>query len=396
MPLPPFSVPSLRARPALRCALALLLCALAACGSPDDTLDPGTPGGAPTSAGQAAQPGTGGAAPDAGSGSAATSPGSPGAVSAAAPAGSLVKRLQAQPMAASGSEGWLAPTALQLHAFAQALAALLDAPGSAQARQELAQLGFSTADFRDSASGTPLLLVEDAAQARGAGTVVLNLAPARDLWLEAPHATSDTGTGDEAARLLVSLGARALVVTGADRCASAALTPCTAGATSACGGQLRVSDAAHYTENFFTAAHRALRAALPHTPALSVHGFVTGGTEAAVVSDGTRASAAPGALTLRVRDALNHRLPQGRATSCNDPADTAYRPLCATTNVQGRIDNGAADACLQGAGSASGLFLHVEQAPALRRAGASEDAVEAALMDSFTCSLPGPARGCGA
>ena len=55
--------------------------------------------------------------------------------------------------------------------------------------------------------------------------------------------------------------------------------------------------------------------------------------------------------------------------SCQDPEDErfSYRTLCARTNVQGRHLNGVDDVCGTTAETASGRFLHVEQAWEIRR-----------------------------
>ncbi|MFP2913066.1 hypothetical protein ACLESD_50280, partial [Pyxidicoccus sp. 3LFB2] len=102
-------------------------------------------------------------------------------------------------------------------------------------------------------------------------------------------------------------------------------------------------------------------------------------------------------LSVRLRDALNQRLARGprRAFSCNAPDDSGkHRALCGTTNVQGRIDNGAGDACHAEATSASDRFLHLEQSSTLRGTGTAADAVIGALADTVPCSLPGNGLGC--
>ncbi|WP_164009927.1 hypothetical protein [Pyxidicoccus trucidator] len=314
--------------------------------------------------------------------------------------GSLRTWLGTVPINASGSEGFREPGGTELTAFERAFGKLLATGPSAERVLDFAQLGYSLSSYRDADSGGGWLVLAEQDRTRGGGTFIINLAPARDLWLETPHADSDAGTLRQGAEQLVALGARALLITGTNRCAGAAASPCS-GTTGVCGTTgLRASDVAHYANNFFTAAHRALRDAYPQGIAVSVHGMDVSeeGPEAAVVSDGTSKDRAS-SLSVRLRDALNQRLPAGprRAFSCNAPDDSGkHRALCGTTNVQGRIDNGAGDACYADAPSASDRFLHLEQASTLRGTGAAADAVIAALADTVPCSLPGNGLGCPA
>jgi hypothetical protein len=312
--------------------------------------------------------------------------------------GSLRKWLGTVPITAPGSEGFREPAGTELTAFERAFRELLATGPSAERVLDFSQLGYALSTYRDEDTGAGWLVLTDVESGRGGGTFILNLSPARDLWLETPHADSDEGTLRQGAEQLVALGARALLITGANRCAGAAASPCS-GTTGVCGTKgLRASDVAHYANNFFTAAHRALRDTYPEAVAVSVHGMDVAetGPEAAVVSDGTAKDRA-GSLSVRLRDALNKHLPAGprRAFSCNAPDDSGkHRTLCGTTNVQGRIDNGAGDACYGDAPSASDRFLHLEQSSALRGTGPSGDAVLQALADTVPCSLPGNGLGC--
>ncbi|MCY1042586.1 hypothetical protein OV208_14775 [Corallococcus sp. bb12-1] len=296
------------------------------------------------------------------------------------------------------SGGFKEPGGTDLTAFEGAFRALLTEGPTAQVVQDLGKLGFGVATFRNQDGAAWLVVREQGLLTRGGGTFILNLSPARDLWLEAPHADSDEGTLRQTATQLVTLGARALLLTGSNRCAVTTASPCS-GTTSVCGTKgLRISDAAHYGNTFFTAAHRALRDTYPDAVAVSVHGMDSSeGLEAAVVSDGTSVQR-PDSLSVRFRDALNtHLVGTKRAFSCNAPDDSGkHRTLCGTSNVQGRIDNGAADACYAEATAASDRFLHLEQSVTLRGTGASSKAVIQALADTVPCSLTGSGLGCQA
>ncbi len=314
--------------------------------------------------------------------------------------GNLRAWLRQASITASGSNGFREPRGTELTSFERAFRELLDGGPSEERVRDFADLGYSLSSYRDEDTGNGWLVLADVTQGRGGGTFIINLNPARDLWLETPHADSDQGTLRQGAEQLVELGARALLITGANRCAVTTSSPCT-GTTRMCGAPgLRASDSAHYANNFFTSAHRALRAVYPDGVAVSVHGMETSedGPEAAVISDGT-IKRREGSLATRLRDALNTHLPEGprRAFSCNAPDDSGkHRMLCGTTNVQGRIDNGAGDGCYSDAPAASDRFIHLEQTSPLRGTGPSSDAVIQALADTVPCSLPGNGLGCPA
>ncbi|MBF5040770.1 hypothetical protein FGE12_00060 [Aggregicoccus sp. 17bor-14] len=310
--------------------------------------------------------------------------------------GDLSQRLDKAVILSANTSQFREPSSSDLQAFQRAFGRLLG-PVDPSAVADLEKLGFEVSRFREASSGASWLIVEEKAPRTGAGTFAINLSPARDLWLETPHADSDQGTLEQGAKQVVALGARALIITGVNRCASAAKTACDTGATAVCGGKLRTSDAAHFADNYFTAAHKALRAAYPSAVAVSLHGMETAGKEAAVVSDGTR-TARPTSLSLRLRDSVNSYLKttDGLAYSCNDVNDNGqFRPLCGSTNVQGRLDNGASDGCYTEGGAASDRFLHVEQGPILR-GGAKEDPVGEGLADTIPCTMPGAGAKCPA
>lgn len=312
--------------------------------------------------------------------------------------GNLTSWLQTAPIAAANSGGFKEPGGTELAAFEGAFRTLLTEGPTPQVMQDLAGMGYGVSTFRNDTGGGWLVVREQGLLSRGGGTFILNLFPARDLWLEAPHADSDEGTLRQTATQLVTLGARALLITGSHRCAVTTASPCS-GTTSVCGTKgLRISDVAHYGNNFFTAAHRALRDTYPDAIAASIHGMDAGdGPEAAVVSDGT-STPRPGALSNRLRDALNsHLVGTKKAFSCNAPDDSGkHRTLCGTSNVQGRIDNGAADACYTEAAAATDRFVHLEQSATLRGTGASSKAVMQALADTVPCTLGGSGLDCPA
>lgn len=302
--------------------------------------------------------------------------------------GDLVALLDAAPIAGPGE--FIPPSSADLTAFQTAIEQLLEAGPSPDAVASLGSVGFGVTRFKDAASGGDYLVVQEQAPRTGRGTVVVNVAPARDLWIATPHADSDWGTLHQGNQAFVELGARALVITGANRCSSSTPTTC-GGSTVMCGGTLRISDAAHFDASYFHAAHKALRARYGNAMALNLHGMDSPGTEAAVISNGTKLPMT-GSISVTLRNELNKLLPSGvKAFSCNDPNDSGYRDLCGTLNVQGRYDNGSLS-CTQKATNAQERFLHIEQDKTLRQPG--NDTTSKALGAMVGCSLGGNGLGC--
>ena len=248
----------------------------------------------------------------------------------------------------------------------------------AGARRHAARAGYRIDEKSDGGRDYFILSESDGA---GIGPVVaVARQPIRDAVIEAPHPVIDTATDKEAAVLFLRLGARALILSGANRCAAKNETPCS-GKTRVCGdgrNPYRASDPAHNSATLFHAMHLYFTRRWPRSIAVQPHGFRNDGSNVwFVLSDGTRVRR-PGdtGLTGRVRDRINAQLGErDRAVSCQDPKDRTIqtRWLCATTTVQGRDLNGSPDACRVAAKKSSGRFLHIEQVYwAVRRAYAKD------------------------
>ncbi|HLK66214.1 MAG TPA: hypothetical protein VKU19_22420 [Bryobacteraceae bacterium] len=207
---------------------------------------------------------------------------------------------------------------------------------------------------------------------KGLGTYIVDANYWRNVVLEAPHPWFDAETPEEALAVFQKAGGRALFIAGTHRCSDLAGASGCAGTTWACGPlspaphvemPFRISDAAHFDRNFFTAAHRATLQLSPTPIAISLHG---NGEEPvdAELSDGTKHAAAKTALVNRLRNALAaHGV---KAGSCNWPADNPSRfLLCGGSNAQSKISNGVEN-CAESARTASGLFIHIEQRRNLR------------------------------
>jgi hypothetical protein len=193
---------------------------------------------------------------------------------------------------------------------------------------------------------------------RGAGTYVFRPASPWNVVVEVPHVGFEQETVSEGFALLLA-GARALFLSGSDRCASLETSACRSsdGGVSGPPPGYRLSDVAAFPETFFQAAHEATLVG-SRPVVLSLHGKDPAGREepTVMVSDGTKAEAPPGSASRRLAAALAQR--GVAAVSCQAPG--AHVRLCGTVSVQGRRSNGA-DACSPAGAEVSGLFLHVEQ-----------------------------------
>lgn len=291
-------------------------------------------------------------------------------------------------------------------AFAAALRGVL--AGDRAAARHAAAAGYRIDELPEGGQSYVILSERDRA---GIGpTVALARTPVRDVIIEAPHPAIDRATGNQAVVLFLRLGARALILSGANRCASKQESPCS-GRTAVCGdgrNPYRSSDPAHNPATLFHAAHRTLSRRWPRAVAVQPHGFGNTGSEVwFVISDGS-AEKRPGDTMLagRVRDRLRAALGRrDRAVVCQDPRDRTIqtRWLCATTTVQGRDLNGSPDACRVAAKAASGRFLHIEQVyDAVRRPFARDRGRlrahrgSAAILDALERELPCIRRDCRA
>ena len=247
------------------------------------------------------------------------------------------------------------------------------------------------------------------------GTLIYAPHWTRDLVIEAPHVPEDHHTDREAAELFDKLHAKALIIAGAGRCATAEPSNCRPSKQCNPAGVAVQSDPSHSIRTSLHAMHLAL--ASGETVLLQLHTNVPtglygqgnalhsgsyqpngspkikrgdGGTLLwsgptwndafglpvfedgkevpsngdALVSNGTRYPA-PGSAADRLYQAL--KAPDVDIRSCNDKATPALsNALCGETNTQGLVSNRVADTCLGRATERSVLaggshFVHLEQ-----------------------------------
>jgi hypothetical protein len=196
------------------------------------------------------------------------------------------------------------------------------------------------------------------------GTFVFNTSPLRPhLVIQSPHPRYDLNTGYQSIRIYQHAEARAFFISGTHRCNGLTDSPCD-GATSVCGGgsqPYRYSDQAHVVLATFQITTDAM---LNHDPELLVvqpHGFGQGEDDPdLIMSNGTRIAPTGTDHVVAIRDAIQAIDPG--LTAKVGHVDLSWTRLLGTTNTQGRLVNSSPDPCETAATSATGQFVHVEQA----------------------------------
>lgn len=221
--------------------------------------------------------------------------------------------------------------------------------------------------FTDTASpNSPIHVVLErttASTSRFWGTFVFNTSPLRShLVIQSPHPRYDLNTGYQSMRVYQHAAARALFVSGTHRCNGVSASPCD-GTTSACGetATYRYSDQCHVVRSTFQITTEAM---LDDDPALVVvqpHGFAKqSGDPDLIISNGTRHSPSGTDYAVAIRNAFQSVDPS--LTARVGHIDLDWTRLLGTSNTQGRLTNGSADPCETEATSATGQFVHIEQA----------------------------------
>jgi hypothetical protein len=196
------------------------------------------------------------------------------------------------------------------------------------------------------------------------GTYVFNTAPSRQhLVVQCPHPIADVNTEDQGIRMYRSTSARAYFVAGTHRCNGTTYSTCD-GTTTACSGTseaFRYSDMAHVVESAFQVTAEAMLDDDAYLIVVQPHGFTQGtGDPDVVISNGTTSAPSGADYAAAVATALETI--DGTLDARVVHLDVTPSSLWATTNTQGRLLNGSASPCGTPASSATGRFIHVEQA----------------------------------
>jgi len=260
--------------------------------------------------------------------------------------------------------GYSPPNAARLQSLDRALRGLLDCTLDSQVELKASESSLSLLTQPD---GREFWLLSTKLAPSGLQIVVLNPRAKRQMLIEAPHPRSDLETELQAAELFLRLDARALLISGAHRCASVDASPCS-GTTTVCSASgsapYRKSDAAHAVDTLFHRAHKTLSDTELKLTVLAMHGFGHRvGMPELIISDGTSAVAPATARINRLAALL--RAKKVGVGNCNEA--NGYGSLCGTQDVQGRHLNRSTAACSAAAPSASGRFLHIEQSLSRRR-----------------------------
>ena len=267
-----------------------------------------------------------------------------------------------QPPAADSDE-YLPPGPNVLDAVLGSFQALMAGDGDG-ALTALVDSGYLLCKGEDDELG--LALWQPEALGTGRSVFAWRALDARPLVVGAPHPYYEAGTMAEAVLLFDELDARALIVSGTDRCANTGYSYCDGQATR-CDAELapfRESDMAHVVDSVYHRVHEQLYDDHPDDWVISLHGMDDDGIS---LSDGTTLASA-GALPVAMFGvALMSEFSEELVTSCNNwPGAQVDERACGTYNIQGRLVNGSPDPCAQEAANSTGQFLHLEQSTTIR------------------------------
>jgi hypothetical protein len=196
------------------------------------------------------------------------------------------------------------------------------------------------------------------------GTFVFNTLPLRsDLVIESVHPRYDMNTGYQSIRIYQHTEARAFCVSGTHRCNGLSASPCD-GTSTICTGSsepYRYSDHAHVVKATIQITTEAMLDDNPELLVIEPHGFSQQEDDPdLIISNGTRFSPSGTDYAVAISDAIQAIDPS--LTTKVGHVDLDWTRLLGTTNTQGRLINGSADPCEDPAVTATGQFVHVEQA----------------------------------
>jgi hypothetical protein len=287
--------------------------------------------------------------------------------SSAATLEALVTCIRAQ-MPASGSNGFVAPTAEQLAGWRTAVREMLQGGCSGTLPSGVAGIA-QRRTFVDADNGKTYCVLMEVLDTnsngivdRGWGTFIVDANASREISHQAPHPISDSTTEVQAVGVFKGTDSRSFLMAGAHRNASPA--------SSTCQSAYRASDVAHNAATMFQAANEEMLVFYGAFAwwAIQWHGMAadTCSTVEVYISHGSVEAPAAGDKNLELKTAA---LVYHPAWMVAVPG-TGACGLNATDNVQGRLLNGvtAGEVCDTAASGYSGAFLHIEQDPNFRSA----------------------------
>lgn len=222
--------------------------------------------------------------------------------------------------------------------------------------------------FTDTGSqGSPVHIVLERtpeATSRFWGTFVFNPDPLRTrLVIQSPHPRYDLNTGYQGFRVYQYAAARAFFVSGTHRCNGISYSPCD-GTTSACSESaepFRYSDQCHVVDSTFQVTTQAMLDEHSDLLIVQVHGYGQGtGDPDMIISNGTRQMPTGPDYAVALRNAMQSIDPSLTAKVAH--IDLSWTENIGTWNTQGRLLNGSSSPCSADPASATGRFVHIEQA----------------------------------
>jgi hypothetical protein len=269
-------------------------------------------------------------------------------------------------MPASGSNGYVAPTAAQQTDWRAVVTDMLGGGCAATLPASLQGI-LQRRPFTDSSNGRAYCLLMEIQDAnnngrvdRGWGTFIVYANAARELSHQAPHPISDSTTENQAIGIFRDTESRSYLMAGAHRSANSG--------SSSCQSSYGPADAAHNVDNMFHATNAELMAHYGQSDwwAIQWHGMAADTCENAEVylSHGRNVLPVSGDKILDLKNKMLLHHPTWDVETTGSGACT----LNATDNTQGRLINGVAPAqvCGTAATSSTGRFLHIEQDPGFR------------------------------
>jgi hypothetical protein len=196
------------------------------------------------------------------------------------------------------------------------------------------------------------------------GTFLFNPSPLRPSFvIQSPHPRYDLNTGYQSVRIYLHTGARAFFVAGTHRCNGISYSSCS-GTTTACSETsepYRYSDQCHVVDSTFQITTQAMLNQDPNLLVVQPHGYGQGtGDPDLIISNGTRYMPTGTDYAVAFRDAMQDIDPTLTAKVAH--IDLDWTELIGTWNTQGRLLNGSSNPCSSSPSSATGQFVHIEQA----------------------------------
>ena len=196
------------------------------------------------------------------------------------------------------------------------------------------------------------------------GTFIFNPEPRRPkLAIQCPHPLQNRNTANQGVRVFRAANARACFIAGTHKCNSTSYSSCSGTSSTSCSETpepYRDCDQAHIDIGTFQLTTEEMLISIPDMIVIQPHGYTKGtGDPDIIMSNGTHYTPTVDYLPT-LRDNL---LSQDNTLTFKIPhIDTEWTYFTGHENAQGRLINESIDPCDSDASSATGRFIHLEQA----------------------------------